>query len=535
MSSSTASSSSSVVCPAYPAGRLYPPQGTRSPPDTHLTVVEALTRHHAPHGSIHIDMNTMDMVRAARYATAVAMGHGRSSEPIMKDLTDAWASSWSNQASVIRQCTSDMSRATTGEFTFDHARNVVFPLSIRSGLDAFFRLKKFAPGSVILFSAITIPDMTVVARENNLIPVPVDVDLNTLMIKPDILEGLLARFGVAGGVAGTEGTEHPVVAVMVAHVYGRRTYLDSALDVCAKYNVPLIEDVAETFMGLDYTGDPRAEFSFFSFGSMKTATALGGAICRVRDQKLFQEMKAMFDADPEQTNRTFIEKIAKTFPVQTAMNARGLATPLLAVPLYRALHVTNFDYITWAVSRLRGFPGPDMMTRLRQRPCPALLETLLYRLRSLKSSHYRLNTVTGMHFEGLMNRLNIDVQLIAPNADCRNFWLYPVLVRDASYAAPALRKNGVDVYQGATQLSAIRIPAEFVNVKSKDGSPLVPVPYNAINLMAHVIYLPVHKLVPRETMKFMAETMLTILGSAPSNPKQKIVLLDAYAKIPASM
>jgi dTDP-4-amino-4,6-dideoxygalactose transaminase len=77
----------------------------------------------------------------------------------------------------------------------------------------------------------------------------------------------------------------------VAHVYGRRFSIEPYLHFASKHGIPLLEDCAEAFQGLQYTGDPRADMSFFSFGTIKHATAFGGAICVVKDQEEATKMR----------------------------------------------------------------------------------------------------------------------------------------------------------------------------------------------------------------------------------------------------
>ena len=115
-------------------------------------------------------------------------------------------------------------------------------------------------------SAINIPDMSYIVKEHGLSIVPLDVSLTTVAPKIENLEHLI-----------TERTK----LIILAHVYGKRYDLTPFLTVARKYRLPVIEDCAEVFTGLDYTGHPDVDLSMFSFGTIKNNTSFGGAMVKV--------------------------------------------------------------------------------------------------------------------------------------------------------------------------------------------------------------------------------------------------------------
>ncbi len=55
-------------------------------------------------------------------------------------------------------------------------------------------------------------------------------------------------------------------------------------EAAARHGLLLWEDCAQVFTGLGgYLGHPRSDATFFSFGVIKRATALGGGVARIRD------------------------------------------------------------------------------------------------------------------------------------------------------------------------------------------------------------------------------------------------------------
>jgi dTDP-4-amino-4,6-dideoxygalactose transaminase len=52
--------------------------------------------------------------------------------------------------------------------------------------------------------------------------------------------------------------------------------MEALLGFARKHSLLVIEDCAQAFAGRDYSTHPETDVSMFSFGSIKTATALGG-------------------------------------------------------------------------------------------------------------------------------------------------------------------------------------------------------------------------------------------------------------------
>jgi len=103
-----------------------------------------------------------------------------------------------------------------------------------------------------------------------LVPIPVNVDFENLM--PSIQELEEKR---------TDKTK----MLIISYVYGATFDSQSIIDWAHSHNIVVIEDMAESFKGNKFTGNLDADFSLFSFGTIKTCTAFGGSIMVVRDNK----------------------------------------------------------------------------------------------------------------------------------------------------------------------------------------------------------------------------------------------------------
>lgn len=104
--------------------------------------------------------------------------------------------------------------------------------------------------------------------ENGLVPVLVEPDENTLEINPSLIEERI-----------TQRTK----AIMIVHLYGRNAYSPKIGELCAKYNLKLIEDCAQSH-GLEAKGStPYYIYKAFSFYPTKNLGALGDAGAVVTD------------------------------------------------------------------------------------------------------------------------------------------------------------------------------------------------------------------------------------------------------------
>jgi len=110
-------------------------------------------------------------------------------------------------------------------------------------------------------------------------PVFVDSETDTWNIDPEVLEtAILSRLEITGCLP---------KAILTVNLYGMPAKLDELLALSKKYNIPLIEDAAES-LGAEYKGQKCGtfgEFSVISFNGNKIITTSGGGalICRDKD------------------------------------------------------------------------------------------------------------------------------------------------------------------------------------------------------------------------------------------------------------
>jgi perosamine synthetase len=345
--------------------------------------------------------------------------------------------------------------------------NILVTLSARTCLDLYLTSRKFPAGSYVLLSAINIPDISVVLRSHQLVPLPIDIDPTTL--QPDL--ALLDQ------TAGRTIKGHRVCAFLIAHLYGRRFSLDGIARIAQKHQVDLIEDMAESFSGFEYIGHPSSDLTFVSFGSIKVATSFGGGLGRIRKKETWDEMRKMQDTWVVQTRSAYFTKCCKNTLTMLALNVPSCSSAVM-----RSARAMNFDHKALVVSMLRGFPD-RLMERLRAQPSGAMLSML----------HRRLSHFSPGDFQQHQDVCDLMVELLPHSPGCipgaeapiRNHWLFPVTVEHIDEVLRELNAAGVDAYKGATQLALVPTPEE---AKGE-----VATPAHAADLMQRVIYLPVHK------------------------------------------
>jgi pyridoxal phosphate-dependent aminotransferase EpsN len=102
-------------------------------------------------------------------------------------------------------------------------------------------------------------------------PVFIDSDRLSWNLDPNLLHDALTQRARSGKLP---------KAVIVVHLYGQSADLDPILEVCDRYEVPLIEDAAES-LGATYKGRASGTFGYigiYSFNGNKIITTSGGGM-----------------------------------------------------------------------------------------------------------------------------------------------------------------------------------------------------------------------------------------------------------------
>ena len=127
-----------------------------------------------------------------------------------------------------------------------------------------------------------------------LIPVFVDVDLDTMGMSPDALRSFLEEYGEKreDGVFNTK-TGKRIAAVLPMHTFGFMCRISGIKDISTDWGIPLVEDAAEA-LGSKSEDQSAGSFGLlgaFSFNGNKIITSGGGGIIVSNDMDLGQKAK----------------------------------------------------------------------------------------------------------------------------------------------------------------------------------------------------------------------------------------------------
>ena len=373
---------------------------------------------------------------------------------------------------------------------------VIPTLSVRSSLCLYLTHRAFPPGSSVLLTAVTIPDMLTVLQHFQLTPIPLDIDPLTLAPSLSSLRRL---------------ARPDSVALLIAHLYGRQMAVDGLISEAHALGLEVWEDMAEAFRGYAPNasassesatpyfapyplGSPRSDLVLFSFGAIKQLTAFGGGLLILpgRQQQTAEALLRLHHALPHASASAYWQKCVKI-----ALGMGVLNVPLLSGTVMASARMCGVDHKSLVVALLRGFPS-RLMHNLQHQPSLPLLQQLHHRLEHASHSHLH-TTVRGELFAALL-----PPSLVLPgfHSPSRHYWLFPLLPPPhltTDRFLGELNRLGVDAYRGATQLAVVR------------GGGCV----EAEELMDRVVYLPVHGGVPiRLLVRMAAIVQLVVEGEA---------------------
>jgi perosamine synthetase len=365
-------------------------------------------------------------------------------------------------------------------------------LSVRSGFDLLLGALAESPGGEVLVSAVTHPDMVRVIEGHGLRAVPVDLDTATLEPRVELLEEALS--------ARTR-------AVLVAHLFGGRFDLGPVAAFARRRGLLLVEDCAQAFRGPGDPGDPLADVSMFSFGSIKTASAVGGAVLRVRDPGLLEKMRQAQEGWSVQSRRDYAGRLLKALCL--VLLGRPLAYGLVAGACDLAGRELD-DLVNGAV---RAFPASadgtrELFRKIRRRPSAPLLALLARRLRSFDAGRLARRVQSG---ERVARRLPAAIAHPGRFAPSRTHWLFPVPVSDPEELIRALRRRGFDASQVTSSIAPVPPPPDLAHLA----------PEEANRMMSSLVFVPVYPELPDKHRDLLASVVEEVAADG-TDPKGRV-------------
>ena len=340
-------------------------------------------------------------------------------------LDIGWIVLASTFLSTLRQCLVPESRelAIANATQAWGARTpVILTLSVRSGFDLLLRALQLPTGSEVLMSAWTIPDMVQIVRSHGLVPVPIDIDRRGHLNLDALREAISSKAKI----------------LVVAHLFGGRVPLDDIAQIAQQNGLLLVEDCAQAFRRIGDSGHTDSHVTMHSFGPIKTATALGGAVVSVSNENLRSSMLSLLESDPVQPSLPFACRVLR-FSFLKLLTSRSIAALL-----WRCFGLLGIDGDRWLNSLGRGFSSHGLLSQLRKQPSQALLSLLSRRWKRYDFKRIsRRMELAWILDEGISTAGN--TAIACRKIDCfHTRWTYPLFVRNSSQLQDNLRKAGFD-------------------------------------------------------------------------------------------
>ena len=371
---------------------------------------------------------------------------------------------------TARDCAA--ARASLERSWSDGADDALACLSVRSAFDLLLGALDLEPGSEVLFSAVTVPGMPAVARAHGLVPVPVDLSDADFHVNT-----------VALAEAFTERTK----VLVIAHLFGARPDISALCDAAHERGVIVVEDCAQAWCGDGWRGSPNVDASLFSFGTIKTGTALGGALARVRDASLLARMRAIQAAYRIQSQRRY----ALQFP-KIALLKMVAARPVMSVlARYAASRGKTVDDLLGGMTR--GFSESDLMPQLRRQPCAALLTMLRHRVETYDTSRVTRRIANARK---IIERLEFAEAYPELLDERHSFWLFPFPADDPQAVIDRLRQHGFDSARRG-RLEVVPPPGDQSNLACD----------SAAALLDRTVFLPCYPEMPPMAIDRMCEAI----------------------------
>ena len=309
----------------------------------------------------------------------------------------------------------------------DQNTNKLTCLSVRTGFDLVLSALNFPPGSEILVTNINIPDMFNIITGHNLTPVPIPVNKHTLNVSPAAVEAAI-----------TPATK----AILITHLFGGIMETDELIAIAQKHNLVTFEDCAQAYAGNIYCGNPVSDVVMFSFGFIKTNTTVRGAIIKIKDDALYAEVTARNGQYPQQDIKGYFKKIFKVIFVKLLTNKT------IYTGFYNLVMAMGKDFEEVLDGFTKGFPGDDIFTQIRYRPCAPNQKLLQKKLTYF--DQYCITSRMQLANDILTNIP--DAYKIGFKNKRHTYWVMPVETHDPDGLIKHLRSNGFDASQKASSL-----------------------------------------------------------------------------------
>ncbi len=331
--------------------------------------------------------------------------------------------SWMDVLFALRVCVKrDHTPITEAGFRSESNRSL-FCISVRAAFDLYLRSRRWSRGDECVFVGLNVPDMFRIAESNGLRVIGSDIDPITTKLDISQLRASI-----------NENTRF----IVVPHLFGHRLDLSPVIELAKSLELDVVEDCAQAFAGPDWSGSEGATLSLFSFGPMKTATALQGAVAFVRDSNLREAMDRELQSYPVQPTWRYAARVVRfaTMTIATQRFVYGLFVRLL-----RSLSV-NHETVIHAATK--SATSASFERWLRTQPCTALKQVIRRQIANSEPS-FQTRIEKG---SVLFNAIGESVPLVLRGQQPNVFWMVPILTETPETLKDLLRDEGFDAISG---------------------------------------------------------------------------------------
>jgi aminotransferase in exopolysaccharide biosynthesis len=175
-----------------------------------------------------------------------------------------------------------------------HTKKAIATVNGTSALQVALRLVGVKQNDEVITQALTFIATVNAIIYNGAAPVFLDVDLETMGLSPMSVSLFLEEFGeLREDGCYNKKTNKKIAACMPMHTFGFPVHLDELMEICNKWNIPVVEDAAES-IGSEYKNKATGSFGkvgVFSFNGNKIITSGGGGAIVTSDNQLGAKAK----------------------------------------------------------------------------------------------------------------------------------------------------------------------------------------------------------------------------------------------------
>ncbi|MFZ9028454.1 MAG: LegC family aminotransferase [Crocinitomicaceae bacterium] len=202
-----------------------------------------------------------------------------------------------NERKYVLDCIDSTFVSSVGQYVVDFEEKIKaytgakYAIAVVNGTAALHLslvLAGVKPNDLVVTQALSFVATANAIKYTNATPYFVDVDRATLGMSPKALKIFLDDVEVRDDVPYYIPTGQKVGAVVPMHTFGFPCEIDIIANLCADYNIPLIEDAAES-LGSTYKEKHTGTFGLlgaYSFNGNKTITSGAGGIIVTNDDEL---------------------------------------------------------------------------------------------------------------------------------------------------------------------------------------------------------------------------------------------------------